>query len=319
MYKQWTNPPLDITDGASLRAWVLDMHTQITATGTGVTHLSDIPGQFDFTTEVLSKHSSNYMIGSARSKPLYYKYESDGNNTLFIKIYFCWHQYSTHVHPRINTKSGVWTTEDDMINEMHYVDEYTRLVAPMKYSSSPNSYDGVVEQVSGDSYLINNDGTLFIAIHAGDIRGIDAPHRVTRAAFFLCVEALPNGFNQLRHYNESRESTDTIGSSGGSSVTSSQRYAVLTTVVDKQFAIEKYPHETNIMQSSSASPSLIQICSYDINSNIRFFSKMFYYNRSIVGGNKLTTIDGRKVFMAGSAIDEVGLTVENYTFAILAE
>lgn len=319
MHKQWLSPPVKMTDPELVRAWVQDMHTQLTDDGTGITHLAHIPGQFDFLTETISRSTTNIMIGVARSKPLYYKYESTGNNTLYIKVYFAYQSYTSHNinESRLITKSGVWTNEHDMINEQYYLRGGESTISSMKYSSSQDTYAGTVQFTGGDSFLINNDGTLFIAIHVGDIRDPNSSYPVTRPYFFLCVEALADGFNQIRHYNNAAVSNDIISSSSGSSSTSMQRTMVLTTVRDKQYAIEQYINYSNNV--ASMTPSLIQIRSYDHTSMPCSFSKMFFYNRSRIGGSGFEVIEGKTVFMAGSTMDENGFGHTNITFAILAD
>ena len=319
MHKQWLSPPVKVTNPESVRAWVQDMHTQLTDTGTGISHLAHIPGQFDFLTEKISRSTTNIMTGEARSKPLYYKYESSGNNTLYIKVYFAYQGYTSYNinNSRLITKSGVWTNEHDMINEQYYLRSGENTMSSMKYSSSQDTYDGIVQFTSGDSFLINNDGTLFIAIHVGDIRDPTSSYTVTRPHFFLCVEALADGFNQIRHYNNAVVSNDSISSSSGTSDTSIQRTMVVTTVRDKQYAIEQYLNYSNNV--TSMTPSLIQVRSYDYTSMPCSFSKMFFYNKSIIGGGGFEIIEGKTVFMAGNTMNENGFGYTNITFAILAD
>lgn len=319
MHKEWVNPKVDVDNGVSFRSWVADMHSHLTADGTGITQMAT-PGQFDFITETIAAEgTTNIMKGKAMSKPLYYKYESIGNKTLYIKFKFGYFKHSTagsDTTPTLLSKVGVWENIEDAIAEKPYYKFPTTIVPAMKWSTSNRRQIGNHIPATGNSYLINNNGTLMIAIHTGFIPDASVSYRYTSPLLFLYIEAKPDGFRQYRHTNGSTIEDDNVYSSGGTSITNAVYNTSILSVI-RNNATEMNSQE--YMYMAATSPTFMQVVGYTHESELYSMNKLMYYNKSRIGGDGFTTIAGRTVYMFGETMNEYNMGDTNKTMAVLVD
>lgn len=88
MFIQWDNSIIS-HNSTVFRNGVKQFHDNITSIGTGITHMSEIENQFNFTTGVIPVSTSTLggVSGTKISPPLYYKFVAT-NRTVYITIRF---------------------------------------------------------------------------------------------------------------------------------------------------------------------------------------------------------------------------------------
>lgn len=123
MYTQWDAPAPDVADITVFRSYVQDLHTKLTTHG--LTHMSPIPNQFNFTSE--PDPANDALTGLNKTyRPLYYTFSDDLIPT-FIKIEFFKVNSGSNAanRQRLLSRVTISTSIDVNGNQFNIVAQYT--------------------------------------------------------------------------------------------------------------------------------------------------------------------------------------------------
>lgn len=293
-YREWTNPPPDLTNMANFRAFVKDLHDNITALGTGVTHLSTLPNQFDFASETISKVTGK-LDGVAQSKPLYYKYSpNNGMKDVYIAMSFHFLQSGTYT-PVMTTRSGVWDSQAEMLSSATYLQPQSTTRHAWRwniYNRYAINYNHT--PIQGKSYIINNNGTLMICSNLG-YKNSTETYEFSRPIMFIFVEPTEDGYKRLSHYHGNDNSFNYVNSAH---TINADKHSPTFDVLKNKSIMTYYTRECMFLNSKFI--DFIQCRTSTHDSEIVPINNLYYYNKNVIGGDGFVDIDGKKVFLSGN-------------------
>lgn len=303
MFKSWQSMPPDHTDMDKFRAYVFALHTKLTEAGTNVVHLSTIPGQFNFDTEVLGVKTATY---STMTKPLIYKFTGENGHSAYIKISFGRGGITTATaYNLIVSRVGVWHTEEECIAEF----------PSQNYIMSRSMYydtDTPVVQSLLESVIFFKNNTLVIMCSVGYIGD---GYKFTHAPVFLMLKVHTEGFCRvttgpytLTHKPTSGNSNISSGYYGVSVVSSSRTNS---NTVSYTF------NTTNYVLNDIV--SFIPVNHRYVFGGFDSFDGVYIYNRTYSTDEGVRTVDGRSLWLAGSRLEQLNVNSGNTTFALITE
>ena len=319
MIIEWDSPPPDAYSNEGYRAFIKDLHDKLTSDGTGITHMSELSGQFDLVTGVVPIAVINKTV---EGLPLYYKIETVGKKTIYIKIRFDVYLYNSSTHVK---------------NIMGYVRVYDRLDSagvPVEnyYQTNGNNTDifneyynmslsfiSVVDSnfryTGGKSVIIINDGTIVIQYCMGTKS--NSTQDFNKAILSIMIESGIDYYSSIGYYNNSINNYT-------ASMTASSSYYVIgyggRAAFINSWGYNKYT--SGYVRSLSLQPnnSLIPISYINYKNGFSKLDNIYYYNaNNIIDEGISLTVDGHDYYFLGRLIYDLSITSSDtnvYGFAI---
>lgn len=305
MFLEWDNPPPDAYTDAAYRTFLQDFNDRITMTGTGITRLDGI-GQFDLVTGVAPTPKLGSVVNG---EPLYYKFESVGNITVYMIFTFsvyqafsagvrnimCLISLSDKVYNGIPSISDVSSISNGQSNRNVY------------YNTShyyANTADLNFRYGVGRSFLLANpsDGTLVIQYNHSMKNTATTDLRKSVCNVILNAQARSfssiGGYVSIANYS-SMTSTDTT--SYGE--THSTRAAYVFDTLQFQYNMT----QINIL-SMKPNINFIPLLFNTVSNELKSMKNIFYYDRNIITGNSIIDIGDDKLWLSGTSFENLSMT-----------
>lgn len=323
MFLEW-NDCVAPVDGASYRLFVKQIHDRITTVGSGVTHLADKDGQFDFINDVIPPNRSStggYKIGKEyTSKPLYYKFECDGFATVFISIAIANLAYNAtypKYHVSIVNISQRFELFNPYANHITPINNNNQNAATSDYLSCGDSlsvYLNPTSEIFGNGGLLytNNDGVLIFGFGLGTCSSGSSIDAYVFPPVFIFIKSYTKGFifhrprqiggifnpnrNAVSPIQKDKFSTDSIGCLNSNG----QIHSIYNMINDSENSYEFIPYYT---------------ISYD--GGISVIDSIFTYSKRAISETGIIDVGGRKMYLLGNLIQTWNIGgYDNTSFAI---
>lgn len=293
MYTQWDAPAPDVADIAVFRSYVQDLHTKLTTHG--LTHISLIPNQFNFTSE--PDPANDALTGLNKTyRPLYYTFSDDLIPT-FIKIEFFKVNSGSNAanRQRVLSRVTVSTSIDVNGNQFNIVAQYT------------NSTSGI----SSNTTYVPKNGNSLIYTHStvSNVKfGVISTPRYSYniitpsiTAVFLLIERTATEIVVWGNTNNVTGMTVGTPSPGDN---------VIAQYVGNVYYALKLTNRTNpvIQNTLLANTGSVLLESYVplISGGMtRESNTIYYYNKSSYSDGSLNVIDTKTYFMLGNHIAQI--------------
>lgn len=204
MFLEWENPPPDAYSNEGYRLFINNFHEKITSVGTGVTHMSEISGQFDLVSGSMPVAVVNQLVSGL---PLYYKFESVGNKTLYLIISFNIYYQTNASHTR--AIFGYTGISDRLIDGKPVLYKYNDTYGDSSVSFKCESYNtghffhtpanSSFRYGNGTSFISSRNGTLVIQYSMGIIN--EHPFDTKKSIVSIILQSKPDSFLSIGLYN----------------------------------------------------------------------------------------------------------------------
>lgn len=291
MYTIWDAPAPDVTDIAVFRSYVQDLHTKLTTHG--LTHMSLIPNQFNFTSE--PDPVNDALTGLNKTyRPLYYTFD-DNLIPTFIKIeFFKVNSGSLFANrQRVLSRVTVSTSIDVNGNQFNIVAQYTNSLAAIGSTTTYISKNGD-SIVYGNSTVDNvKFGVISTPRYAYTTQTTES-----LAVVYLLIERTADEiavWGNQQAITTLSTSTPSISSHLLTLYVGSRQIGVKTTN-------RLNPNIENTLLSNTGQV-LLQSYIPNISSNsgiTRVSNTVYYYNKSSYTDGSINLINGKTYFMLGN-------------------
>lgn len=291
MYTIWDAPAPDVADIAVFRSYVQDLHTKLTTHG--LTHMSLMPNQFNFTTEPDPANDSDYTLNKTY-RPLYYTF-NDNLIPTFIKIEFFKVNSgsNTVARQRVLSRVTVSTSIDANGNQFNIVAQYTNSGV---YIGSTTTYISK----NGDSIVYGNStvDVVKFGVISTPRYSYTSSTTLSLAVVYLLIERTAD---EIAVWGNSLATT--YLSSGSPSNTD---HPLSLYVGSRQMGLKTTnrlnPNIANTLLSDTGQV-LLQSYIPNISSNsgiTRVSNTVYYYNKSAYTDGSINLINGKTYFMLGN-------------------
>lgn len=307
MFKSWVSPEPETTTTSSFREYVQQLHNKIIEPGTGVTHVTEVPDQFDFESELLPnmRTSSSYGAGT---KPLIYKFTGVSGYSVYIKVQYYLGASSTSrtSYGCLISRVGVWNTLEACISE-HSPHTYCLTHAPYYRASTTTRYKDL------ESIIYTNGDTLAIISSVG-YEGLNYKDSWSFSPMYVIVRVLKGGFVRMVN-NPHVPSENTTSSTPSLNNVDHRMYNIF---VEHSGEVD-ISQNTTININVSSIKSIVPLTFEYIKGGMDVYEGLYIYNRTYITDYGISPINSTNYWMSADKLQHYNLQGDYTSFAILAE
>lgn len=321
MLLEWVGPSPDATTDAGYNAYIEDFHTKLTTVGTGVTHLAHLPDQYDMVNAGAIPTPAGTLL--EYSSPLYYKFESDGNKTLYLIIqfgvYYPYDVNETHVR---SICSKVTICENLGIDGVPLPKNYSNSrevngasIVNVTHNTTyaiPTLDDPEFKYSASDSFISSNGGVLIVQSNLGMKTSHTSDYEKSVVSIMIVSE--PDSYTSIGFYDVSLEYYDSMSSDPVLSLGSIEHN--ISAINFKGSLYSKLRTSTMLLVPRT---NIMSLYSISADSQITPIKDIYYYDRGKVAGNGRTTIGAHDYWLSGLLLKShsiSGADAQQYSYAI---
>lgn len=308
MYKEWVSPPPDAYSDSGYVAYVKSFHDNILSSGSGITHMSGIQGQFDL---VYGVRPTLVAARTVSGKPLYYKFESSGNSTVYITVSFdIWSYNNSYIYFIFGNVSLSLTLDNNGIPEKTLLNNST------SSSTRINQYHNTVPYLqgsgtgsnrftSGKSLLVSNGGTLIIQHCMGMHNG--GSDDVQKSGLSIIMNIKGDKLTNVALYNYTYSSVDNgvyYSSSSSYGVGFSQRIAMVMSTSGTTYSL----NTVNALTIGTPYMNFFPVSTISPNNDFLSMDGVYYYDQKLIPSEGLVTIGSNSYWLTGKLIEGLSIT-----------
>lgn len=319
MFIEWDNLSPSVVGTVSYRACIKDFHTHMILPDTGITHMSEITGQFNMETGLKPSASVGKIVFSP---PLHYKYESIGNTTVYITVKFgIFYAVATNdLYCNTIFANTVVTDKLDSAGvpeNRSYVDvggEVYRnecFATPNQIPTMPTSF----KYTTGKSIISNNNGLLIVQF-GGGMKTDDISDK-QKSIVSIIVNAKPVGFDTIGLYGV--EIGDYISNTTPTADMADYSDPFIPLVMSCNGTTAKKTKTNTLFLPSDR--DIIPIYYIDFTGNVKAFKGVYYYNSATILGVGIVNIGDVTLWLSGKTLDVNSISgisdtdTENFSYA----
>lgn len=310
MYIEWTNPDISTNNDVELRVYVKDLHDKMISTGTGITWMSDIPGQFDFVNEVVP--STNNNLNTCQSKPLYYVYKSTNNIDLYLTLRF---HNGVHSSSTISQYFSSISTTNQLVNGVPSSTNIlkfnsneqlpTKFFNTMPYNYSNNTkFTSIIRK----SYIVNNDGFLMIIGNIGYSE--NNANSISRPLVFLMLSVNNKGYDRITpNSSQYFYNYNAYTPNNGYIYINLYYFNVINSIVYYNTI------DTTVIKESKMK-NFVQLKHFSFLTGVKDFKYVYYYSNINNNYSGIQTINNKKYLFFGDMLRHYIINDNTYSLCI---
>lgn len=299
MYTTWDAPAPDVADITVFRSYVQDLHTKLTTHG--LTHMSLIPNQFNFTSE--PDPTNDALTGLNKTyRPLYYTFD-DNLIPTFIKIEFFKINSGSNAanRQRVLSRVTISTSIDAIGNQFNVVAQYTNSSQAIGSTTTyfPKNGNSIV-------YTHSTTDVVKFGVISTPRYSYNSTTSPSLAVVYLLIERT---LDEVAVWGNTTNNTSFVVTSPNVQDNPISLYVGSVQITQKT-ANRLNPNILNTLLATSGQ-LLLQSYIPNISSNsgiTRVSNTVYYYNKSGYTDGSINIVGGKTYFMLGNYMTQLTAT-----------